>query len=101
MEYRRKRGDMIQVDKILQGIDRVEPKTFFKQTHSRNTRGHSMKLFKESSHSELRKHTLSQRIINDWNSLTERIVSAESINGFKARLDKYWKANWYKISTEE
>ena len=98
MEYRRKRGEMIQVYKI---IDRVEPTHFFKQMHSRNTRGHNMKLFKERSHSELRKQSFSQRIINDWNSLTESIVSAESINSFKARLDKHWKDDWYKISTEE
>ncbi len=40
----------------------------------------------------------SQIIINDWNSITEDIVCAESINSFKAKLDKYWQTKWYKMS---
>jgi ribonuclease P/MRP protein subunit RPP40 len=100
MEYRRKRGDMIQTYKILQNIDRINPTTFFKMAEYTGTRGHSMKLFKQRSYSALRKHTFSQRIIDDWNSLTENIISSESVNCFKARLDKHWKTEWYKISTE-
>ena len=42
MEYRRLRGDMIQVYKILNNIDRVEPGEFFKICQN-NTHGHSKK----------------------------------------------------------
>jgi hypothetical protein len=101
MEYRRKRGDMIQVYKLLHDIDRVEKSIFFTMSLYTRTRGHSKKKFKGRCETTLRKHSFSQRIIDDWNSLTEDIVTAESINSFKAKLDKHWQTEWYKISTEE
>jgi len=100
MEYRRKRGDMIQVYKIIQKIDRIDPNKFFTQAQYKGTRSHSMKIFKPRFESELRKHAFSQRIIEDWNSLTENIVSSESLDIFKGRLDKHWSTKWFKISTE-
>ncbi len=46
MEYRRKRGDMIQAYKILKKIDRIDPAKFFTQTKYKGTKSYSMKLFK-------------------------------------------------------
>jgi hypothetical protein len=100
MEYRRKRGDMIQVYKIMHKFDRIDAAIFFNKAQYNGTRGHSNKLFKSRCKSELRKNSFSQRIIEDWNSLTESIVSAESIDSFKAKVDKHWKNDWYKISTK-
>ena len=100
MEYRRKRGDMIQTYKILKKTDRIDSIKFFTQSNYKGTRNHSMKLFKPRFESELRKHAFSQRVIDDWNSLTENIVISESLSIFKGRLDKHWKTKWYKISTE-
>ena len=99
VEYRRLRGDMIQVYKILNKMDRVEPEKFFITCPS-NTRGHSKKLFKQRCKKDVRKYAFSQRVVDNWNSLTEEIVTSESLNIFKARLDKYWKAKWYYISTD-
>ncbi len=48
-----------------------------------------LKLFKHGFEFELRKHAFSQRIIDDWNSLTENIVSSETLDIFKGRLDKH------------
>ncbi len=48
----------------------------------------------------LRRHAFSQRIIDDWNSLTEKIVNSESLDIFKGRLDKHRSIEWLKISTE-
>ncbi len=59
-----------------------------------------MKLFKPRFESELRKHAFSQRIIEEWNSLTENIVSSETLDIFKGRIDKHWRTVWFKISTE-
>ena len=39
---------------------------------------------------ELRRHYFSHRIVSVWNSLPDSVVSAESINSFKSRLDKFW-----------
>jgi len=32
----------------------------------------------------------SARIVNIWNSLPNSIVDANTVNAFKARLDKFW-----------
>ncbi len=60
MEYRRKRGDMIQVYTLLKQIDRIGPSKFFIQTKYKGTRSNTMKLFKPRFESELRRHAFSQ-----------------------------------------
>ena len=35
----------------------------------------------------------SYRVINVWNSLPQHVVDAETLNSFKARLDKHWQGN--------
>ena len=89
LEYRRRRGDMIQVFKIIHGLDRIPSDTFFEHS-SANTRGHSLKLTKHRCLTKLRQDAFSQRIINDWNSLPEEVVNAPSVNSFKTRLDRVW-----------
>ncbi len=59
-----------------------------------------MKLFKPQFEAELRKHAFSQRVIDDWNSLTENIVTSKSLDIFKERLDKHLSTEWYKISID-
>ncbi len=89
MEYKRKRSDMIQVYKILHVMDRTDENNSFTKSQYICTSGHSKKLFKYRCNSELRKQTFSHRIIDEWNSLTESIVSANSVNSFKSKLDKH------------
>ncbi len=93
-------GDMIQAYKILKKIDRIDPSKFFIQAKYKGTWCHSMTLFEPRFESELRRHAFSQRIIDDWNSLTEKMVNSESLHIFKGRLDKHWSTEWFKISTE-
>ena len=100
MEYRRKRGDMIQVYKILNNMDRIDHNKFFTLCQN-NNRGHSKKMFKERIYKDLRKYSFSQRVIDDWNSLTDEIVTSESLNIFKQRLDRHWYTKWYHITTNE
>ena len=35
------------------------------------------------------------RTVNRWNSLTEEVVSAPSLNSFKSRLDELWRGYSY------
>ena len=79
-------------------MDRIEPSTLFSMSQN-TTRGHSKKIFKQRFEKESRKFVFSQRVVDDWNSLTENIVSSESLNIFKSRLDKYWHSKWYEITT--
>ena len=60
------------------------------QTNQR-TRGHTQKLFNRQFRLDLRKYSFSQRVIDDRNSLPEDVVSSETINQFKNRLNKFWK----------
>jgi hypothetical protein len=53
------------------------------------TRGHSLKLVKHGCNLDNRKFSFSRRVVNTWNSLSEDIVACDSINSFKAKLDKF------------
>ena len=39
---------------------------------------------------DLRKYSFSVRVFNVWNSLPNWVVSANTTDTFKARLDKFW-----------
>ena len=54
------------------------------------TRGNLYKLVPDRSKYELRRHYFTHRIVSVWNSLPDIVVSAESVNSFKSRLDKFW-----------
>ena len=48
---------------------------------------------------DLRKFSFSNRVRTLWNSLSDTVVKAESVNSFKGRLDRFWndqevKYNW-------
>ena len=93
--YRRLRGDMIQTYKLLHptiGYDKTLPH-FLKlseTTKVKGLRGTSKKLYKPSHNDTIKKHEFSQRIITNWNSLPENIVSAKDVWDFEKRLDAHW-----------
>ncbi|RNA06275.1 hypothetical protein BpHYR1_053742, partial [Brachionus plicatilis] len=41
----------------------------------------------------LRYNYISNRVVNDWNSLPERVVEETSLNSFKAKLDDWFRTN--------
>ena len=88
--YRRKRGDMITLYQIFHGLVDLELSDFFSLSSYSSTRGHSRKLYKSRSSCRARSKFFSTRVINDWNSLPERIINAPSISTFKNLLDFYW-----------
>lgn len=88
--YRRHRGDMIEVYKILKGTYDKEVNLVLQRNESHITRGHSLKLSCIGSRYDVRKYSFSVRIVSTWNSLAEDVVSAGSINIFKNNLDKFW-----------
>ena len=85
MRYRRMRGDMILVYKILRG-DNYSLGDLFTINESR-TRGHYYKLEKPLVQTTIRKHFFSIRVINNWNSLPYEVVNAVSLGNFKSKLD--------------
>ena len=50
----------------------------------------SLALVKCHSRLDIRKHTFSQRVVNDWNKLPEECINANSGNMFKNRIDQYF-----------
>ena len=75
--------------KYIHGIYDTDRPTF--EPHDgRSTRGHSKKLAKYRTRLALRSTFFSERVVSDWNSLPESVVSAPSMNAFKNRLDAHW-----------
>uniref|UniRef100_K7EYK1 Reverse transcriptase domain-containing protein n=1 Tax=Pelodiscus sinensis TaxID=13735 RepID=K7EYK1_PELSI len=81
LEKRRLRGDMIEVYKIMSGVDKVNK--LFTCSHNIRTRGHEMKLMGRRFKTNKRKFSFTQRSVNLWNALLEEVVKARTITGFK------------------
>jgi hypothetical protein len=97
LKYRILRGDMIQVYNIVSGKHNNQPTVEFNLSHVSNTRGNIYKMHLTHMHYNLRKHFFSIRVIAIWNSLPNDVVSAESTNIFKSRLDKFWAHQDFKF----
>ena len=95
LDSSRHRGDMIQVYKIMNGLDQLDPELFLLRAEGRCTRGHQDKLLMFHSRLEIRKNVFSQRILQDWNSLSGMPVAATTLNIFKSSLDKQWQTIRY------
>ena len=62
---------------------------FFKLKEGSRTRGHQAALVKEQYSLDMRKYSFSQRVINEWNKMSNDCVNASSVNMFKNRTDRY------------
>jgi len=71
----RLRGDLIEVYKIMRGMDRVDSQKLFPRVEESVTRGHRFK-------GDVRGRFFTQRVAGAWNSLPGDVVA------FKGRLDK-------------
>jgi hypothetical protein len=91
LEDRRRREQLIQVYKILNGHYDMAPETILHRSSVHKTREHSFKLTKATTSLNVRKFYFSNNIINDWNDLSEHIVSATSLNQFKGKLERHMK----------
>jgi len=54
------------------------------------TTGTKYKLIQHHCCYDLRKFNCTNRIIPIWNSLSNHVVSADTVNCFENRLDKFW-----------
>jgi len=54
------------------------------------TRGNKYKLIQHHCCYDLRKFNFTNRLIPVWNSLLDYVVSSDTVDTFKHRLDKYW-----------
>jgi hypothetical protein len=98
--FRRARGDMIEVYKHLHGIYKLSGDLLPRNTDT-VTRGHTMKLKKCHSSKGLRHNFFSLRVVDQWNSLPEKVVSAPTMNTFKNRLDRHWSNYRHEINPDQ
>ena len=90
LEQRVLRGDLIETYKILTGKTKLDPDHFFERASSDRTRGHRLKLKVKRAEHQQRMKFFSHRVIPHWNGLPEEVVSAQTTNSFKNRLDHHW-----------
>ena len=97
--YRRHRGDVIEIFKIINGKYDRNAIPMLNKSHNQNTRGNSFKLNIERTKYNKRKYSFCIRSASVWNSLPENVVQATSLNSFKNKVDKFWSTqdvlyNW-------
>ena len=49
-----------------------------------------------TSPSNIKARSFSTPVINDWNALSNEVVTAENINQFKSRLEVFWSTKAFK-----
>ena len=88
LKYRRFRGDMIEVFKILNGFYDCKVVPDLARNYDTRSPGNSFKLKVERCNYDIRKYSFCNRVVNVWNALPEYVVTSNSINAFKNNLDK-------------
>jgi hypothetical protein len=87
--YRRIRGDMIELFKIMTGKYDTNVTDFINANRT-DTRGHQYKIYKVHTRLDIRKYSFVHRNVNCWNNLPTKVVEAPSVSAFERRLDKLW-----------
>ena len=103
---RRLRGDMIQVFKIVNRIDQVNPNNYFTfpaDIHNHATRSavsiqtgaitRSSNLVPQAARYALRRNFFTNRAVAPWNSLPNWVKLVKKTDTFKANYDKFVKSN--------
>ena len=95
--YRRKRGDMLFMYKLVHGHLGITKEELFQVPPLTSTRGHHFKVAKPRADSRMRRNHFAVRVVTDWNSLPHDVVEAPSVNSCKNRLDKHWATFMYQF----
>jgi len=93
LEMRRRRADLIEVFKMVNGIEPLPVDRFFTIQTTKATRGHSKKIFKPRARLNLRKNFFSHRVVDSWNALSEEAVNSSSVNTFKSHITPIFNLN--------
>ena len=93
LQDRRKRGDLIEVHKMLNGITNVQKDQLFEMRDGiQLTRGNiCLNLYKHHTRLEIRRNFFTERVINDWNHLPLEVKTAQDTSTFKIYYDKFYE----------
>ena len=87
LKGRRIRGDMIQMFKIVNGIDNLNLSSLFTSNPCTLTRNSEGKFLQQHCSTNIRLNTFSFRVLKHWNSLPQQWKYAKNTNTFKNLLD--------------
>ena len=89
LAYRRLRGDLIEVYKILSGkYDSDVCEGLIDRREGERSTGHPLKIFKERPNKDIRKYGFPHRVVDIWNRRRMGgVVKAETVKDFEWRLD--------------
>ena len=91
LTYRRHRGDMIEVYKILSNRYDPDVSDIFTLRDTDITRGHNCKIYKEQSRLEIRRNSFKNRVVELWNCLPNNVVTCKTTQSFERNLDRFWQ----------
>ena len=89
----RLRGDLIEVFKIIKGIENKDMEKYLTTDTSNITRNNGHKIVGKRFQTNEAKHFFFNRVVNIWNGLPSRVIDCSSTDIFKKRLDVYLAAN--------
>ena len=102
LEYRRHRGDMIQIYKIAHNhYDKLSLQDLITFKNDDRLRGHNFTIIKKQTNKTSYANYFPNRVVNSWNKLPNYIVNGNSINIFKNHFDKLNKNIMYKTNIFE
>ena len=98
LAYRRVRGDMIQVFKLVMPIkkgayDKSLPQLLDLKSDLgiRQGKGHEKQLYKGNAKKDIKKYGFNFRVCKLWNSLPSHVINCTSVKAFEIALDKHWE----------
>ena len=87
---RRLRGVLIEVFKMMKGIDRVDVAKLFPLWVGKiRTRGHDLRIKGPKFRGNMRGNFFTQRVVAVWNEFPAEVVEAGSILTIKSKVDRY------------
>ena len=92
LKTRRIRTDLIQVFKIIKGIDKIESSAFFAfmpQNHPSTRNAHPLNLVGRHCKKDTTKHFFTNRVISIWNNLPSDLKNISKLKLFKLKLDNH------------
>ena len=95
LAYRRVRGDMIQVFKLVatskNSYDQSLPPLFTLSKNPKGLRKNSLNINHPDFKKDIGKYSFTSRVCKLWNSLPDNIVTATDVKSFEMALDKHWE----------
>ena len=89
LQDRRKRADMLDIFKIINGYTDIDTKRIFELNHTSRPGRHNKSILRHHSRLGARHQFFSKRVIKPWNTLPSDCVNSLTVNKFKTKYKNY------------